>query len=68
MSKQKHRYKVGQDIWFGDHFAKVLKRLDNNEYQISFSTWDRDLNIKVVKESKLSTVGYAPHLNELRPL
>ncbi len=52
----KHKYKIDDRLWYGDTLVRVLRRLDNNEYQVKFSTWDRDLNIKVLKESDLSLV------------
>ena len=51
----KHKYKVNDIVWCGNLMVKVLRRLNNNQYQVSFNKWDRD-GIAVLKESDLSLV------------
>lgn len=51
--KQVHKYNVGDKLWYGRCFAKVLKRLDNQMYQIKYEDWKHG-NIVVVSENHLS--------------
>jgi len=53
--KQVHKYKVDEPIWYGEYLAKVLRRLDNQMYQIKYQD-SRHWYIEVVPENHLSLV------------
>ncbi len=51
----KHKYKVNDSVWCGNLMVKVLRRLNNNQYQVSFNKWNTG-GIAILKESDLSLV------------
>lgn len=67
MNKQKHKYKVGQSVWYGDNFAKVIRRLDGKMYQVKYSYWMRNIT-EVVPEESLFPFEPKPRLNKLETI